>query len=457
MKVILTHGYSIHDDPVESGIMKPYPPLGLLYLSGWLKRKRIPHEVFDTTFAGTGKLKDRILEAKPGLIGIYTTLMTRLTVLGIIDFIRGNGATLQTKIIIGGPDARHHAENYLEYGADIIVPGEGEQTLTEITEVVSSGNPDKLTEIKGILFRDKDGNVVSTGERKPMDLKELAFPCYDQFDTGSYLRAWKESHGYFSMAINSMRGCPYSCNWCSKSVFGNSYRRRNPEIVVEEMMQLEADFHPDQIWFTDDVFTISKEWMREFRREKKTRKVGLPYECITRSDCLDEEILGLLKESGCRKVWIGAESGSQGVIDLMNRRIDVEKTADLMVRLKSLGISVGTFIMLGYQGETKKDIYKTGKFLKKTLPDDFTIGLAYPIKGTKYFEIAEPLFYQPYDWKAGSERKIRFKKPYSDRFYRFSTRYLFNLVSYKKAKPGTGKWIFLLKAVISKSYMLFFR
>jgi len=456
MKILLTHGYFIHKDPVESGIMKPYPPVGILYISAWLKKSGISREVFDTTFSDIEKLKCFLEINKPAIIGIYSTLMTRLNILEILAFVRRSGVLKDTKIIIGGPDGRHYAQNYLSEGADIVVPGEGEETLVEIIGALSSGNMERLHKISGIVFRDIDGSNVSTGERKPMDLKTVPFPSYENIDVPEYLQQWKSVHGYSSMTINSMRGCPFSCNWCSKSVFGNSYRRRNPFDVVEEMIRLKDEFRPDQVWFTDDVFTISKEWLREFSQEIQKRNVLLPYECITRSDCLDEEILGMLKRSGCRKVWIGAESGSQTVIDLMNRKIDLVRTAEMMIRLKSLGISVGTFIMLGYHGERKKDILKTAGFLKETLPDDLTVGVAYPIKGTKYYEIVEPFFDHPYDWKSGSERLIRFKKPYRERFYRFSIRYLFNILAFKKAKTGFQKWIFFFKAAISRTYIVLF-
>jgi len=456
MTILLTHGYFIHEDPVESGIMKPYPPLGLLYLSAWLKKYDISHEVFDTTFADMTKLKVCVENYRPGVIGIYTTLMTKPNILEIMAFVRGSHVFQDAKIIIGGPDARHNAENYLRNGADIIVPGEGEETLVEIIGALSSGEMERLYEIKGICFLDKDDHLFKTGERKPMDLKEVPFPSYERIDVSGYLEQWKRSHGYSSMTINSMRGCPYSCNWCSKSVFGNSYRRRNPISVVEEMIQLRNTFQPDQVWFTDDVFTIGKEWLREFSSEIQRREVGLPYECITRSDCLDDEVLAMLKRSGCRKVWIGAESGSQNVIELMSRKIDLVRTAEMMIKLKALGISVGAFIMLGYHGEKKKDIFKTAMFLKKTMPDDLTVGLAYPIKGTKYYDIVESFFTHPYNWKSGSERQIRFKKPFSDRFYRFSRRYLINIVAFKRANRGLRKWIFFLKAVISKTYVFWF-
>jgi anaerobic magnesium-protoporphyrin IX monomethyl ester cyclase len=456
MRVMLTHGYFIKDDPKESGIIKPYPPQGLLYLSAWLNKYNISNIVFDTTFSDMIKIKAFLEKNVPEIIGFYTTLMTKLNILEIIRFIRENHIFNESKIIIGGPDARYNSENYLTHGVDIIVPGEGEETLVEIVRVLSSQNKENIQEIKGIIFIDKHGKIFNTGERERLDLDKVPFPAYESIDMSEYIQKWTEFHGFSSVAINSMRGCPFSCNWCSKSVFGNSYRRRNPISVVQEMIFLKNKYKPDQVWFTDDVFTLSKEWLWKFNEEIKKKNMVLPYECITRPDCLNEEVIRLMKESGCRKVWIGAESGSEKVIDLMKRKIDLNWMEEMIIRLKSLGISIGTFIMVGYIGEEKKDIFKTASFLKRILPEDLTFGIAYPIKGTNYFERAEPLFDHPYDWNLGNEREIRYKKPFSDRFYRFTIRYLFNEVAFKKADPGFRKLLFFLKAIISKTYILLF-
>jgi radical SAM superfamily enzyme YgiQ (UPF0313 family) len=383
--------------------------------------------------------------------------MTKSRILDIIIFIRQSEALKQTKIIIGGPDVRYNAENYLKEGADVVVPGEGEGPIAELVTAISNVDSDKqkLFGIKGINFIDNNGLLVQTDVREPLDLTEVPIPNYDYLDVNEYLHHWKIAHGYSSMTINSMRGCPYSCNWCSKSIYGNSCRRRSPEAIVKELMMLRNTFRPDQVWFTDDVFTLNNEWLREFNNELLKENTIIPYECITRSDCLDEEVIRLLKNSGCRKVWVGAESGSQKVINLMNRRVDLGYTSRVIERLKSMSISVGTFIMLGYPGESRKDILMTAGFLKNTLPDDLTLGIAYPIKGTRFYKQVESDFDPPYRWRDGNERNIRFKRPYTDRFYRFSIRYFKNIVEYKKRTQGFKKWKFYIKAIISKAYIIF--
>ena len=455
MKVVLTHGYFLNEDPAELKVMKPYPPIGILSLSAWLTREEIPNEVFDSTFSDWEEMKQYLFVKQAGITGIYATLMTRFNVLRMIRFIREQQDLRSSVIIIGGPDGRYNAEDYLGYGADVVIPGEGELTLTETIHAVNKIHKGGLQVIPGIIYRDETSLVIQNEERKPIPPDQLPIPARDKIDFGKYLKIWKDHHGYSSITINSMRGCPYSCNWCSKSVFGNSYRRRSPESVVAEMIFLHEHYHPDQVWFTDDVFTISRDWMKKFNQELAKHDFKLSYECISRSDCLDEEMLHLLKSSGCKKLWIGAESGSQKVIDLMNRKISINDTIKIIHQATKEGIKTGTFIMLGYPGEEKGDIIQTARYLKESNPDEMTVAMAYPIKGTKFFGETESQFLNSYDWEKGNERAIRFKRKYSDRFYRHAIRYLSNSFRARKSGNGIKNILYFTKAILSRIWMNF--
>jgi len=457
MKILLTHAYFLKDDPAEMKVMKPYFPLGLLYLSAWLDKKGFPNSVYDPTFRNIDDLKQHLDIQKPEIIAIYSTLMTKLNVLKILAHIRHFKDQKSVKVIVGGPDTRHNADSYLEYGADVIIPGEGEQALAETVKCFAGENYYGLQKINGIIFKNKEGKVIKTTDRTFLSPEEWLFPSRESIDQSAYLKSWKETHGYSSMTISTMRGCPYACYWCSKSVFGNSYRRRSPALVVAEMMLIKKTYNPDQLWFTDDVFTISQQWLRQFNDELIKNNILISYECISRSDCLDDEILGILKNTGCKKLWIGAESGSQKVIDLMNRKIDVEQTISVIKQARNKGIDTGTFLMLGYPGEKKNDIFGTASYLKRACPEEVTIAMAYPIKGTRFYKDIESTFTEPFEWQKQTERQIRFKKAYSDRFYRFAVRYLMNTANSVKAKPALTKIVFSLKAGISKIYLLLFR
>ncbi len=430
---LLTHGYFLHDDPKEATIMRPYPPLGILYISAFLNQHDISHELYDTTFSSKEKLKEHILNSKPAYLAIYTNLMTKLNVLEIIQFIRNHSDLSEIKIILGGPEVKYSAENFLKAGSDFIVIGEGEQTTLELINELNKDKPD-FTTIHGIAFKQKD-QIIYTAERSKLkNIDDLPFPNREGIDLFSYLETWKKFHRKNAISISTMRGCPYTCKWCSRAVYGLSYRRRSAKNVVDEMVYIKKTYNPDSLWFVDDVFTISHKWLNEFNEELKKRNIKIPYECITRADRMNEEVIQQMKESGCFRVWIGAESGSQRVIDLMDRRVDVHQVREMIRLVKKNEIEAGTFIMLGYPGETKKDIEETIQHLKESNPDHFTITVAYPIRGTELYQEIESKQLTNLEWDKSTDRDIDFKRTYSRRYYTYAIAYVINDVNYYRSK-----------------------
>jgi radical SAM superfamily enzyme YgiQ (UPF0313 family) len=302
------------------------------------------------------------------------------------------------------------------------VIGEGEETLIELLSQLDEGNND-FSGIKGIAYEGLKGDAISTPERpfiKNMD--DLPFPDFVKIPLPHYFDTWKEQHGYTSMTISTMRGCPYFCKWCSKAVYSNSYRRRSPDKVVIELSRLVELYHPDQFWFVDDVFTMSKSWLHEFLNHCRQKKLEIRYECITRADKMDEETVELLKDSGCFKLWIGGESGSQKVLDRMDRRVTAQQVREMIITSKNAGIETGTFLMLGYPGETRDDIDQTVKNLKLADPAHYTLTLAYPIKGTAFYEEVITTLKMPASVNFGdfSDRDLDFKRTYKPYVKRIS-------------------------------------
>ena len=467
MNVLLTHGYFLEDDVKEQKIMRPYPPLGLLYISAYLEQHGIDNEVFDTTFSSRLKFQNHIVESKPLVIGIYVNLMTKVNVLASIQFIKSN--LPDTVIILGGPEVKYNAENFLLHGADFIVIGEGEETMLELVQNVwrsagltadpplgIEGKNAGFSKISGIAFL-KDGELTKTPEREKIkSLDELSAPNRKKIDLNLYLNAWKERHGKSAISVSTMRGCPYTCKWCSRAVYGLSYRRRSPTLVVEELEEIQSKYNPDSLWFVDDVFTISHKWLHEFHAELKRKNICIPYECITRADRMNEEVISLLKETGCFRVWIGAESGSQKVIDLMDRRVDVNQVREMIQLTKKYSIEAGTFIMLGYPGETEEDIEETIHHLKESNPDHFTITIAYPIRGTEMYQEVEAVQAKKLDWASTTDRDIDFKRMYSRKYYDFAVSHVINEVNAFKLRNGRSSLEsvkFKMKSVIAKAGM----
>lgn len=429
MSILLTHGYYISDDPKEQKIMKPYPPLGLLYVSAYLNSKNIENHVFDSTFYSRNEQLDFILQKQPRIIAIYTNLMTKIEVVKLIKILK----TAQyhfPKIILGGPDVSYNLENYLNAGADFLIIGEGEETTLELYHAIRSGNG--LSEVNGIAYLE-NGSVVKTPPRtKFRELDQLPLPNREAIPNEKYLQTWKNNHGESSMTISTQRGCPYTCKWCSTAVYGQSYRRRPPDQVAAEMKMLKEQYNPDAIWFVDDVFTISHKWLTAFHEEVVKQNAQIRFECITRAERLNEDILKLLKEAGCFRIWIGAESGSQKIIDLMDRRVDVNHVKKMIQDTNALGIETGTFIMVGYPGEDESDILKTIQYLKDANPTHYTITIAYPIKGTSlYDEIEKNITVKP-DWETSTDREIDFKRNYSRKYYDYAVSKVVNEVEFHR-------------------------
>ena len=452
MNILLTHGYFIHEDEKEKKIMRPYVPLGILYISAWLEKHGWSNEIFDSTFSSFDELTNTLLKNKPRIVAIYTNLMTKLNVLRIISFIKATKELSDTKIVLGGPEVRNHANNFLLHGAHYIILGEGEESMLELTNWIMKGEGD-INNISGLIYKDANDTITKNSEREKIkDLDRLPIPNRSKVNLQLYFDAWKERHGTSSVSINTMRGCPYSCKWCSRAVYGQSYRRRSAAHVADEIEWIQNNYSVDSIWFVDDVFTISHKWLNEFVQEIKKRGLTIRYECITRADRMNEEVIRLLKDSGCFRVWIGAESGSQNVIDLMDRRVEVRQVRSMIRLAKKWGMEAGTFIMVGYPGETKEDIFETARHLKSSDPDHFTITVAYPIKGTPLYEEVEERFIDQLPWATSTDRDIDFKRTYNRRFYDYAIAMISNEVYFKRAlkKPLENllRWpLFKLRSV----------
>ena len=409
--------------------MKPYPPLGLLYVSAYLISKGITNDVFDSTFYSRAEQLAFIREKKPKVVAIYTNLMTKIDVVKLIKTLK----TLQygfPKVILGGPDVSYNLENYLNTGADFLIIGEGEETTYELYQSIIHGSD--ISKIDGIAYLDNDAVVKNQPRTKFRELDELPLPNREAIPNQKYLDTWKKNHGESSMTISTQRGCPYTCKWCSTAVYGQSYRRRPPHLVAAEMKMLKEKYNPDAIWFVDDVFTISHKWLTAFHEEVVKQKAQIRFECITRAERLNEEILRLLKEAGCFRIWIGAESGSQKVIDLMDRRVDVNHVKKMIQDTNALGIETGTFVMVGYPGEEEGDILETIQYLKEANPTHYTITIAYPIKGTSlYEEIEKDITVQP-DWETSTDRQIDFKRNYPRKYYDYAVSKVVNEVAFHR-------------------------
>jgi len=437
-RILLTHGYFLSEDEKERQIMKPYPPLGLLYLSAYMKMHGHDVEVYDSTFGTPGELVRKIQASAAGLVGIYTNLITRRAVLQIVRAAREVGAT----VILGGPESANYSDEYLNAGADVVVIGEGETTLADLVATLDNRSPRELHGVRGIVFKDSSGQVVQTAARpKVKDLDSLPIPDREAIDHRKYLDVWRQHHGASSINLITARGCPYKCKWCSHAVYGYSHRRRSPAGVADEVAWIVEHYNPDQLWYADDVFTISHPWLQQYSQELKSRGLHLPFETITRADRLQAEVaVAALKELGCYRVWIGSESGSQRVLDAMERGVSVEQVRRAVKLAQQHGIRVGMFLMWGYEGEEMEDIAATVEHVKISNPDVFFTTVSYPIKGTPYFDAVKDRVSLPIAWDEASDRDYRIGGRHGKDYYRLADIWLRNEVeAFRVAATDPGR------------------
>jgi anaerobic magnesium-protoporphyrin IX monomethyl ester cyclase len=420
-ELLLTHGYFLYEDPKELQILKPYAPLGILYLCSHLRKQGFDVDVFDTTFSSREALFKHLRTETPTVLGIYANLMTRSNVVETLKVAREAG----WKTIVGGPEPGAYALEYLQAGANYVVFGEGELTVQDLLEAFRVGDVNSGNNIPGLAYLDTDGNMHETAQRNQIaDLDTQPWPARHAIDVSRYVKTWRDAHGKGSVNFITARGCPYKCRWCSHQVFGQTHRRRDPLLVVDEVEWLLQTYTPDMVWVSDDVFTINHKWLRDYAAEMRRRGLRIPFECISRADRLNAEMLDLLAELGCFRIWIGSESGSQRILDSMDRGVKIEQVQQAVEMSRERGIESGMFLMWGYEGEELDDIEATIKHVSISKPDIFFTTVSYPIKGTPYYKKISDRLVQLNPWGTSSDREIKIKGRHSQKFYSYADKLL---------------------------------
>ena len=328
-------------------------------------------------------------------------------------------ASVGVPVVVAGSDPSDHPSIYLEGGAHVVVTGEGEVTLIEVLQSMEGRSNTPLSAIEGVALRDTDAVVVRTRPRAFIrDLDQLPRPAWDLVDIERYRAIWLRRHGYFSMNVATTRGCPYHCNWCAKPIYGQRYAARGPRQVADEIAWLKRTYRPDHIWMADDIFGLTPGWIEAFARAVVERDAVVPYKCLLRADGVSAEVATALATSGCRTVWLGAESGSQAVLDAMEKGIRVDQIAAATARLRAVGIDVGFFLQFGYPGETMDDIRLTLEMLRFCRPDDIGVSVSYPLPGTPFFERVKTQLGDKRNWVDSDDLAMMYQGTYAPEFYR---------------------------------------
>ena len=423
--VLFTHSYFLSFDPKEYEAMMPYPPLGTLYAASYARQHGYSVALFDSMLAtDENELLPAIRLHRPRVVVIYDDDFNYLTKM-CLSRMREAAFRMSSiaknegcAVIVHGSDPVDHLTTYFAHNCDVILCGEGELTLIETLDVLLRGKG-TLEIIAGIAYQE-EGVVRRTPERAVVrDLDIFPFPARDLVDTERYRRLWKKRHGYFSVNMVTTRGCPFHCNWCAKPIYGQVYNSRSPHNVVQEMKLLKETTRPDHLWFCDDIFGLKLGWVAHFSEEVLRQKAVIPFKCLGRADLLlKEDTIENLRRAGCRTVWVGAESGSQKILDAMEKGTTVEQIYETTRRLKEAGIAVGFFLQYGYPGETRDDIALTLRMVRQCSPDEIGVSVSYPLPGTKFHEKVRTAMGEKQNWVDSKDLALMFTGTYPADFYR---------------------------------------
>jgi anaerobic magnesium-protoporphyrin IX monomethyl ester cyclase len=469
--ILLTHSYLLAFDPKQQKLGQPYAPLGTLYAAALLRKEGFSFSFHDTMFfAGPGEILPAIRKEKPAVMIIYDDSFSYLTKMCLSNMrdaayrMIGNAKEAGSTVIVSSSDAVDNYALYLDKGADFCLLGEGERTLIELVGILQRNESRDFGEVKGLAWKSANGIRVNKPRELITDLDELPFPAWDLVDMQRYREMWKRKNGYFTMNMVTTRGCPYFCAWCAKPNYGNHYNMRSPENVVREMTWLKGHFFPDNIWFADDIFALKPGWIDEFNGLLKNTGGILPYTIQARVDLLlNHNQIRPLAESGCKKIWLGVESGSQKILDAMQKGITVEQVYEVTPKLKEAGIDPAFFLQLGYPGETKEDIRKTIRLLTDLMPDDIGISVTYPLPGTKFYESVRKDMEGKTNWRDSNDLDLLFRSNFSPGYYKILHRYIHKyfrfkqgLSYFKRPAGNAGSRKKHLRRMLLVPYYLFF-
>jgi anaerobic magnesium-protoporphyrin IX monomethyl ester cyclase len=440
----------------------PYPPLATLYAMAYLRLHGYHVKLFDTMFCGSPEeIQPLIDDFKPDILISYDDGFNYLTKMCLTNMreacfvIQKYAVSKGCKVITSSSDSSDHPDLYLSNGATVVAIGEGEQTVLELCEAFRKNEP--IQNILGTAYLENRTTKKNLPRPVLKDLDSLPEPAWDLLDIRPYKEMWLQNHGYFSLNFVTTRGCPYKCNWCAKPIYGNRYNIHSAERVVKMIATQQKRFGFSHVWFADDIFGLKASWVEEFSECMRKEKLNIHYKIQSRADLLIEpRYIDALAASGCHEVWMGAESGSQKILDAMDKGTTVEQIRIARSLLQQHGIKTAFFLQFGYLEENADDIGKTISLIKETIPDDIGISVSYPLPGTKFYEKVKEELKEKRNWADSDDMTLMFSNTYPPDFYKQLHHYIHQVYRQKKAekKIRTLSEISHLKGILAYPYYL---
>lgn len=456
LSILIAHSYFPRFDRKQFERAKPYPPLATLQVAALLRRSGHELALFDAMLhESTSAFEAQMAEVQPKAVLFYEDNFNFLTKMCLgrmrqaccemIAHAQRQGA----RVIVAGSDASDAPEPYLGAGADVVLRGEGLPALSSLLERLDAdlkmdaaslvdGLPGTVALINGLLVHGEQAHPASdlpapptaaqagktiiaiqqhdkgAGQEAPLE----ASTAWDLVEIERYRAIWRRAHGYFSLNMAASKGCSFRCAWCAKPIWGSHYQQRSAAAVAAEMTHLKRSFGPDHIWFADDIFGFRADWVNRFADALEVSGGGIPFAIQTRADLVTDAMARALARAGCHEVWIGAESGSQQVLDAMNKGTTVDEILRARERLGALGVQVGFFIQLGYLGEGLDELLATRRLIETARPDEIGVSVSYPLPGTKFHEQVRAQLGEKTHWDDSADLAMMFQGSFKTEFYR---------------------------------------
>ena len=422
--ILLTHSNHLYSDRKQVRKMQPYPPLQTLVAAAVLRRRGYRVALFDSTLKSPADgFEAALAHYQPRMLAVVEDNFNFLTKMclqrnrELAHWMAGAAREAGVPAVVNGSDATDHAAEYLAAGFDLVLIGEVEATILETAAYLldGAGSPEQIRS----LAYSEAGKVRYTPRRAPIsDLNALPMPAWDLVDAAPYRDAWNSAHGLFSLNMVSSRGCPYRCNWCAKPIWGDTYHCRSAAQVAEEMREIKQRFHPDQIWFADDIFALSQQWTGEFADAVELAGARIPFKMQSRCDLMTRPTVDALARAGCSEVWMGVESGAQEILDAMDKGTRIRQVVEARENLRKHGIRACYFLQFGYPGETWSEIEKTVALVRKTRPDDIGVSVSYPLPGTEFHRMVSSQLGPKENWADSGDLDMMFQGAFTTDFYR---------------------------------------
>jgi anaerobic magnesium-protoporphyrin IX monomethyl ester cyclase len=451
LSILVCHSYFLHFDRKQQERGKPYPPLATLQVAALLRSAGHEVSLFDAMLAEDFTRFERQLDVlKPQLVLLYEDNYNFLSKMCLgrmrkaacemLGLARRRG----TRIIVGGSDASDAPEKYLAAGADAVLHGEALGALMALIDRLNGNDaldPHTLADgLPDVSIAAAAGTLRHKGAAKLPEPNLGVQPAWDLVDIEKYRRVWRRAHGYFSLNMAASRGCSFRCNWCAKPIWGNQYLQRPARDIAAEMIHLRRHYRPDHIWFADDIFGFRVDWVNEFAAALTEGGGGVPFTIQLRADLVSPRMTEALRAAGCREVWIGAESGSQKILDAMNKGTNVADIGAARRLLGDAGLRVGYFLQLGYLGEELDDILATRRLVEETRPDEVGVSVSYPLPGTKFYEAVKSQLGAKTHWNESNDLEMMFAGTYHSDFYRVVRNLLHDQVTRPHAGDVSARW-----------------